>query len=151
QAQPSPGRPRAPRARSRHVFQSSSCHSSAFLHRRAAPAHCGRTAIAGFYPPSRPKCARELSRPQYGNGHSRSFSLAIAHSGGRQGDSKKKKNNIGPQNSMTAMGEMGGVDMGMPSHDGSWLKKIETNTMKAAPRNEPSGVPSPPMMIMNST
>jgi hypothetical protein len=54
-------------------------------------------------------------------------------------------------NSMNSMCEIIAVDIAIPSHDGNWLRKIGTSTMKAAPRNEPRMVPSPPMMIMNST
>src|SRR5262245_18615243 len=115
-----------------------------------APGRC-RPAIAGFYPASGGECARELSRPQYGNGHRRSFSLPIAQSRARPCGSAIKKNTIIAPNNMNSIWEIAAVDSENPSHAGSWLRTMGISTMNAAPRKEPRMVPSPPMMIMNST
>src|SRR5215467_8835551 len=112
---------------------------------------CRTGRSSGFAPASGRKCARDLPPAQYGNGHSRSFSLPIAHSRARPCGSTIRKNTMMTPNSMNSICDIVAVEIGIPSHDGSWLSVIGSSTMKAAPRNEPRIVPSPPMMIMNST
>src|SRR5262249_56336253 len=79
------------------------------------------------------------------------FRVTGAQSGGGRGGGERKKNTISPPKKMNSIGEIAAVDSETPSHAGSWLRTRGISTMNAAPRKEPRMVPSPPMMIMNST
>src|SRR5262249_32871017 len=63
--------------------------------------------------------ARVLAAPQYGNGHSLSFSFAVAHSRASPLGSTIKKNTIIAPNSMNSMWEIVAVEIGIPSSVGS--------------------------------
>src|SRR5262249_26699359 len=98
---------------------SSSIHRLSSIELPGGP--CRTVRSSGFDPASGRKCARDLPPAQYGNGHSRSFSLAIAHSRARPCGSTIRKNTMMTPNSMNSICDIVAVESGIPSHDGSWL------------------------------
>ena len=93
---------------------------------------------------------RSPRRFSTGTASRRSFSLAICQSRARPCGSTIRKKMIRPPKMIEL--EVGRSDRSasaMPSRRGACSRRIGSSTMKAAPRNEPRMLPSPPMMIMN--
>ena len=56
-----------------------------------------------------------------------------------------------PPNTMSSMCFWTSMGRVRPTSCGAFVRKMGSSTMNAAPRNEPSRLPSPPMITMNST
>src|SRR5579864_4483494 len=92
-------------------------------------------------------------RRQCGNGHSRSFSFVICQIRASPNGSTIRKKMISPPNTINCRFDptlLGTCRCSVSSRkDTKTLSAIGTMTMNALPRNAPSTVPTPPMMIMN--
>src|SRR3989441_9207260 len=88
---------------------------------------------------------------QWGNGQRRSFSLVICQSRASPCGSTMRKKMMRPPKIISSMCFCSATDMLRPSQCGALVRKIGTNTMKAAPRKDPRMLPRPPMMTMKST
>src|SRR6266496_3709441 len=90
---------------------------------------------------------------QWGNGHSRSFSLPICQSRARPCGSTARKKMMSAPKTITSRFDMSPEGSVMPSTLSSGcatlLRKIGSSVMKAAPMNDPRMLPTPPMMTMN--
>src|ERR1022692_739638 len=96
---------------------------------------------------------RAASHHQCGNGHKRSFSLAICHKRAKPCGSTIRKKMIRPPkiiNSRFDATLLGMLKCREVSRNVMVvLSRIGSSVMKALPRKAPSTVPTPPIMIMN--
>ena len=91
---------------------------------------------------------------QCGNGHSRSFSLAICQSRASPCGStiRKKMISAAEDHQLEIRHQCPAADAGRARCSSSAaivFRKIGSSTMNAAPRNDPRMLPTPPMMTMN--
>src|SRR5262249_44514049 len=113
------------------------------------PDHCPSH---GPCPPSvSDEVIRRRIPAQCGNGHSRSFSLAIRQSGARRRGWTMRKKRMRAPNPIGSGCFSGAPGSSTRTAWGAWVRKPGTSRMNAAPRKEPSTLPSPPMITMNST
>ena len=148
---PAPARrvPRGQQRRERSADVSSHSSLSSIVD-RSSPS--GSPVIAsGSYPASWPVCPRIArasmrERPQPQLLLARSPTAAPGRAARRSG-----KTRSGRRRSSARGARSSRSTAGCRASAGSWLRKIGSIVMKAAPRNAPRIEPSPPMMIMNST
>src|SRR5262249_12580061 len=82
-------------------------------------------------------------RRKRGIGHSRSFSFVTCQSRARPCGSTIRKKRISPPNTISSICFWSATGRWSPTAWGALVRKMGTSTMNAAPRNEPSTLPSP--------